>query len=335
MTKNSLQDIEDSIRLKNLNKDLTKVLEIKADDLKDYPNFKLNSRVSSKKLLSKYTELVEEAQNCYIESINKAKHLLIENAVSVYTFDEQLKDSDCSENENAWNDTQQSPIQKLNDGTIRKTCPILKCKSYVYKLSRHIADRHPHLTEEQRKHANSIARMTEGATTNIISAADNYSKKSGTQNTKNEPKREYRKCYVCGKLYLNIPDHLRKNHKLLKETSEYKIATMKSEVVPSKYISKTAGRAVVNYNLESNEEDQTENQSKNSAQEEMNKIKSELIACSIEYEQATTKDTEKISEKLTKLKEKYKEIRYGDKRVYSNEAMTWKVQFTKYLEMKR
>lgn len=296
--------------------------------MKDYPHYKLNRRISSTKLLSKFIKLVETAQKCFIEKINEAKELLIDNAVSCRLFDDELQDSDCS---NYSSEDTLPPIEKLKDGTWKKICPILKCNRRVFKLGRHLTDIHSELSEEQRAHAKNIAQVIAKriAADDPTTPCSSYTKKNPAIKGQ---QREYRNCFICGKLYLNIPDHLKKTHKLDKESLQYQTATLKSTVVPNKFITTSSGKPEMMNTFTEIEEMYPERTTK----QELYAIKTEIIECTNKINTAAADEEQsEISEKLSKLKEKYKLIRYGDKRIYSSESMTWRTRFTAYLERKK
>lgn len=118
-------------------------------------------------------------------------------------------------------------VKKQKDGSYSQACPVLDCNSTTFKIRRHLKDIHTELSLNQIEYAVLLAKQISrnkrklseqtSDTTNKLNNMRNINKQTALVSRKYD----YKECLVCKKLYLNLPDHLTKTHKISRSNENY------------------------------------------------------------------------------------------------------------------
>ena len=148
-------------------------------------------------------------------------------------------------------------------------------------------------------------------------------------------KSNYKKCGLCDNLYLNLPDHVNKFHKISRTDAIYDNLVRDPPTIPRCYTKNADGKVVLLQGKELEE-----------AQDKFSE-KVELQLTDLEIRRNLREDMDKVREVLKKsegterakylaelenLNKKYRQCRYPDPRTYSEEVSIWKEGYLDYLK---
>jgi len=329
------QSIQTIVEKLLLSTNLESAVNITVDDLKDFPSYNLTTRLSGKKLINDYIQTMEKAQAEYLQKAQKAKEKLATNVITASHYDTILKDSTGYEDSPPQELTTGNSSIVLKGGTRKKPCIISDCDSVIFKMSRHLTSVHSDLTPEQIRAALEFSKLIENV--KAENKAPITTAKNTTKRITTEKKTDYKQCSECLQIFLNLPDHIKKNHHLNKEDSKYKEISSHSKEIDRKLITyNEAGRAVMlegaaleKAMADNNKEQSTETTS------DLRVLKKRATDLMEKLQTAKLEEEDELNERLQIAKEEYRKQRYPDRRAYSSTSNVWKTEFTKSLERKK
>ena len=148
-------------------------------------------------------------------------------------------------------------------------------------------------------------------------------------------KANYKKCVICGNLYLNLPDHVQKYHNIARIDASYDTFVRDPPAIPRCYTKCVGGKVVAleGEELETAKVKFGEIVAEQKTDLELRKSIREDI-CQVREKMKTAEDTERqnLFRELEDLNERYKNCRYPDTRKYSEQVASWKVGYIEYLK---
>lgn len=308
------ENVQESLAEKGVMLDLmtpiTKITK-QAIEEKSQRGFSLQFRKPAEILLSDHINEIHQAQQNYIDAISRAEHKFLLNVKECLKADMILGAPPITKQYS------QEYKPSLKDGTKYLQCPMVNCSSATFKLRRHLESVHSHLAEYQVTYALELAkrmyRNSEPCTD--ISSPEKANRIVKTENyaaRKDNPK----ECSVCGKLVINLSDHLGKIHLLAKDSETYKTKYALSELVPkcfTKIINGESVRLTGDELLEAQKNFNQTYESQTNALEQLKKVKDEMADLRSKLDETGDAATyASFKEKLSQLEEAYKTLRYVD-----------------------
>ena len=187
----------------------------------------LKRRIAPHSVVDKFINDLDYFFSEHIRDLNTLKTEFENNFRHAVNVDNVLGECENVENEEQ---DQVKQLEKSKDGTVRLRCPINKCGAKVFKLSRHLKKHN--LNEEQRKLSFKISNVY-ARNTNLTELKIN----EHFEDFKNV-KMNYKFCVICKSLMLNLCDHLRHTHGLLKDDQEYFNAMRSVTIIPACVVKK-------------------------------------------------------------------------------------------------
>ena len=140
-------------------------------------------------------------------------------------------------------------------------------------------------------------------------------------------KSNYKRCIICNNLYLNLPDHVNKFHKISRTEASYDHLVRDPPTIPRCYTKVLEGRIVELEGIELKEakikfgdevkEKETDLDLRRGLREVIGRIREELKT-------ANGIDRENKLVELKKVNDQYKNYRYPDPRTYTEQVKSWK-----------
>ena len=298
--------------------------------------YSLDKRLTKTELIKYYVDEIKDAQNNYKRIVAQAESVLKNNLNACIIVDKALGD----DGKNSISKYEAEVERSQKEGCLRLTCPMISCEARTYKLKRHLASQH-NLTEENVQIGLRIANKIENNKINnpvhineLVEIKKTSVKRNSATDMVNR-KNNYKICILCGKLYLNMSQHVFKTHKINRNDEKYKHYVCDAEVVPRCYIKSENG---VISKLE-NDELETAKQmystvvsDQTTTLNDLKTLRNQISETEKSIKEACSKDKFKeMEEKIIKLKEEYNRKRFHTDIDKYSTLSKWYDSFKTYL----
>ena len=302
-------------------------------------SFNLASRPSARKLIKEFAERLSESQIRYVAKVEEARELLYQNIKYCLEMDKVLGCNNC---EGSVDDESERIVVK--DGSLKMPCPILGCDLATTKLKRHLSNSHD-LNEHQQKFALEAARkidrnkkmkqkFRESGTSIEASGSTSRHKSAGSTDLVNR-KNNFKECCICSRLCMNIGQHISGFHKIERSDPIYMEKVNNSVAIPNCFTKYDVNG--IRVKLEGEELEQAKGEFSSIVESQkgilanLKELRSEISEIEDKLKNSTGYEKDSLKQKLEETQNKYKEIRYRDKRQYSDNVKNWSICFEKYL----
>ena len=314
--------------------------KVDENSLKDDGIFKysFSKRISSKRLLEKFSQSVSEARRTYLDELGKAKNLLT-NLRACKEMDNVFNDSEGPDYQSS--EEEENFCETLKDGTKRLRCPLLKCNKKVFRLMRHLNTQHGNLSDSTKENAVKYAKLMiqlSGSKPKVIDDGKQLTKRESRSSTALvQRKLNFKQCCICSKLCKNISQHIADVHKVSRKDPTFLQKVSSSETIPTCYTKEENGKRILLTGKEM-EDAKSKYSEEISAQKDVlqtlkdlrSKIK--LLKQSLENE-SDSEERKHLQDLVREAEADYKQIRFKDTRMYSTDVRKWKEGFEEYLTM--
>ena len=312
-------------------------------------SYNLDRRVTSRKIILNFLKKMKEASETYNNAVKNATSFLVNNYARAKEMENQLGEA-CdflSDEDDEAADSTLVEVQK--DGTKRLLCPVLPCRVRTFKLRRHLQSCHSsQLSDDKINYAIEMALIMES--NKGCKSTTPYSKCTKKRGLKSNPstflvnrKDNYKKCSICGKLVLNMTNHIQRTHSIKKEDPSYKSLVTQCEVVPQCFIKQSDKSSAVILTGDELATAQKQFSSQIEEQkdtlEKLKALRTSMEEKKKEIEEFTmkangidgAKELDDLKMEWNRIYEEYKSERYRDSRKYSPTTEVWKKAFVEHL----
>ena len=327
--------------------EVTTAIELEATDARTCT---MKRRWTTKQLVASFCAQVEDAHSAYRQSMQKAIRFLAGNVGMAQKMDSFLgtpaaDDDDTDDGSEGLHSTER---RKANDGSTNLQCPVAGCSTRTFKLKRHLELKHKDLTPERMAYAVMAARKmdknselpeeTPAEVDSTSSAA--HVKKHAHQNTAMVSRRHnYKECFICRKLVMNMGEHLAAVHKITRDHAKYEHYVCDAPCVPKSYTKLESGVRVL---LQNEELEEAQNkfggiiETQQATLEQLKDLRTEMADVDRQINEAPTEEEYlALKKRLQSLETAYKENRYKDARTYTENSKKWHDSFLSHLQLRQ